>query len=113
MSDLVVSDASRAAVTVMAKTVTSDLAPFGITDNNIAPGPILTDRLRDLHAARAATQRGMSLDEQLGAFGQTIPARRLGEPEEVGKLCAFLRSVHAGFLTGQSIVVGGGTHRGI
>ena len=112
MRDLVVSDASRAAVTVMAKTIASDLAPDGITVNNIAPGPILTDRLRELHAARAAEQ-GRSLDEQLSAFRRTIPVGRIGEPGEVGKLCAFLCSAHAGYITGQSIVIDGGINRSI
>lgn len=112
MSDLVVSDSSRAAVTVMAKTIASDLAPHGITVNNIAPGPILTDRLHELHAARAA-QRGTSLEAQLDAFSKTIPIGRLGEPAEVGRLCAFLCSAHAGYLTGQSIVIDGGINRSI
>ena len=53
MTDLVVSDSVRAGVTVMAKTIASDLAPFGITVNAIAPGPIMTDRLIEVHAARA------------------------------------------------------------
>lgn len=112
MSDLVVSDASRAAVTVMAKTIATDLAPHGITVNNIAPGPILTDRLHELHAARAA-QQGISLKEQLAAFAGTIPVGRLGDPREVGRLCAYLCSVHAGYLTGQSIVMDGGINRSI
>lgn len=112
MRDLVVSDASRAAVTVMAKTIASDVARFGITVNNIAPGPILTDRLRELHDARAR-QSGISLEEQLSSFAKTIPVARFGEPEEVGKLCAFLCSTHAGYITGQSIVIDGGINRGI
>jgi 3-oxoacyl-[acyl-carrier protein] reductase len=53
MTDLVVSDSVRAGVTVMAKTIASDSAPYGITVNNIAPGPILTDRLTDILSARA------------------------------------------------------------
>ena len=112
MTDLVVSDAVRAGVTVMAKTIASDLAPFGITVNNIAPGPIKTDRLTAVHAARAQTQ-GIALEEQLRHFSQTIPARRVGEPKEIGDLCAYLCSRQAGYLTGQSIVVDGGINRSI
>src|SRR4029077_1604392 len=53
LADLVVSDSIRAGVTVMAKTIASDLAPYGITVNNIAPGPIMTDRLTEILSARA------------------------------------------------------------
>src|SRR5580698_4799830 len=85
MTDLVVSDSVRAGVTVMAKTIASDLAPFGITVNNIAPGPIMTDRLIEVHAARAKSL-GISLDEQFKRFADTIPVRRMGDPKEIGDL---------------------------
>jgi 3-oxoacyl-[acyl-carrier protein] reductase len=112
MTDLVVSDSLRAGVTVMAKTIASDLAPFGITVNNIAPGPIMTDRLIEVHAARAETI-GITLEEQFKRFAETIPVRRMGEPKEIGDLCAFLCSPQAGYLTGQAIVVDGGVNRSI
>jgi 3-oxoacyl-[acyl-carrier protein] reductase len=112
MTDLVVSDAVRAGVTVMAKTIASDLAPFGITVNNIAPGPIMTDRLIAVHNARAK-RADITLDEQLQRFSQTIPVKRVGEPNEIGDLCAYLCSRQAGYLTGQSIVVDGGINRSI
>jgi 3-oxoacyl-[acyl-carrier protein] reductase len=112
MTDLVVSDAVRAGVTVMAKTIASDLAPFGITVNNIAPGPIMTDRLIAIHAARAKNL-GISVDEQFKRFAQTVPVRRMGKPEEIGDLCAYLCSLQAGYLTGQAIVIDGGVNRSI
>jgi len=112
MTDLCVSDAVRAAVTVMAKTIATDLAPFHITVNNVAPGPILTDRLREVHAARAKTL-GISTEEQFARFTETIPVKRLGEPSEVAALCAFLASAHGGYITGQSIVIDGGVNRSI
>ena len=112
MADLVVSDAVRAGVTVMAKTIASDLAPFGITVNNIAPGPIRTDRLIEIHTARAKSLN-ISYEEQLQRFSQTIPVKRVGEPREIGDLCAYLCSLQAGYLTGQSIVVDGGINRSI
>lgn len=112
MTDLVVSDSLRAGVTVMAKTIASDLAPFGITVNNIAPGPIMTDRLIEVHAARAKSI-GITLEEQFKRFAETIPVRRMGEPKEIGDLCAFLCSPQAGYLTGQAIVVDGGVNRSI
>jgi 3-oxoacyl-[acyl-carrier protein] reductase len=112
ISDLVVSDSIRAGVTVMAKTIASDLAPFGITVNNIAPGPILTDRITEIFSARARSA-GTAPDELLRRFAQTIPVRRLGRPEEIGDLCAYLCSPQAGYLTGQTIVVDGGINRSI
>jgi 3-oxoacyl-[acyl-carrier protein] reductase len=112
MRDLCVSDSVRAAVTVMAKTIATDLAPFGITVNNIAPGPIMTDRLIQVHAARAKAA-GISLEEQFKRFSETIPVRRLGEPKEIGDLCAYLCSPQAGYITGQDIVVDGGVNRSI
>ncbi len=112
MTDLVVSDAVRAGVTVMAKTIASDLAPFGITVNNIAPGPIMTDRLVAIHMARAKNL-GITVEEQFKRFSETIPVRRMGRPEEIGDLCAYLCSLQAGYLTGQAIVVDGGVNRSI
>jgi 3-oxoacyl-[acyl-carrier protein] reductase len=112
MSDLVVSDSVRAAVTVMGKTIASDLAPFGITVNTVAPGPIMTDRLLAVHEARARSL-GITLAEQLERFGATIPVGRMGRPEEVGDFCAYLCSTRAGYITGQSIVIDGGINRAI
>jgi 3-oxoacyl-[acyl-carrier protein] reductase len=112
ISDLVVSDSIRAGVTVMAKTIASDLAPYGITVNNIAPGPVLTDRITEIMSARAKGA-GIAPDEQLKRFAQTIPVRRLGRPDEIGDLCAYLCSRQAGYLTGQTIVVDGGINRAI
>jgi len=112
MTDLVVSDSVRAGVTVMAKTIATDLAPFGITVNNIAPGPIMTARLTEILAARAE-RHGITPDEQAKRLAETIPVRRVGRPEEVGDLCAYLCSVQAGYITGQTIVVDGGINRSI
>jgi 3-oxoacyl-[acyl-carrier protein] reductase len=112
LSDLVVSDSIRAGVTVMAKTIASDLAPFGITVNNIAPGPIMTDRLADILAARAKNL-GVTPEKQLARLAETIPVRRLGQPNEIGDLCAYLCSTQAGYITGQTIVVDGGINRSI
>ena len=112
MTDLVVSDSVRAGVTVMAKTIASDLAPYGITVNNIAPGPIMTDRLTAILSARA-NGLGITPDEQFKRFCATIPVRRMGQPNEIGDLCAYLCSPQAGYLTGQTIGVDGGINRSI
>src|SRR3974377_709092 len=75
LTDLVVSDSVRAGATVMAKTIPSDLSPYGITVNNIAPGPIMTDRLVAIHVARAKSL-GIGLEDQFKRFADTIPVRR-------------------------------------
>jgi 3-oxoacyl-[acyl-carrier protein] reductase len=112
LTDLIVSDSVRAGVTVMAKTIATDLAPYGITVNNIAPGPIMTNRLIEILSARAKSL-GITLDEQFKRFSEMIPVRRMGRPNEIGDLCAYLCSSQAGYLTGQTIVVDGGVNRSI
>ena len=96
----------------MAKTIASDLAPYGITVNNIAPGPIMTDRLTEILSARARSSN-ITLHEQFKRFSATIPVQRMGKPNEIGDLCAYLCSSQAGYLTGQTIVVDGGINRSI
>jgi 3-oxoacyl-[acyl-carrier protein] reductase len=101
IANLVLSNAFRPAVTAMAKTLSVEAAPFGVTVNNIAPGTILTDRVREIYG------------DNLGEVGKTVPAGRIGRPEEVGATCAFLCSVQAGYITGQSIGIDGGALRGV
>jgi 3-oxoacyl-[acyl-carrier protein] reductase len=99
-------------VTVLAKVLADDVAADGVTVNNIAPGPILTNRLRELQG-KLAEQAGIGIDEQLRRFAEHIPVRRIGRPEDVGDLCAFLCSPRASFINGQTVVVDGGINRSI
>lgn len=103
IDDLVLSNAYRPAVTGLAKTLSRELGPDGITVNCIAPESVLTDRVRQLQ----------ELAGRSGLGGQDLPLRRMGRPEEVGALCAYLASAPAGFITGQTIGVDGGGLRGI
>lgn len=109
---LVISEATRAGVTVLAKVVADTHAGDGVTVNTIAPGPILTDRLRELQG-KVAAAAGIDLDEQLRRHSAEIPVGRIGRPSEIGDLCAFLCSAQAGYVTGQTIVVDGGVNRAI
>ena len=70
----------------------------------------MTDRLIEILSARAKTL-GMPLDEQFKLFSETIPLRRMGKPNEIGDLCAYLCSLQAGYLTGQTIAVDGDRSR--
>lgn len=111
-SHLVASEATRAGIAIAAKALATDLGPSGVTVNNIAPGPVLTDRLVDLQQ-RLADESGRSLEEQLAFNATTVPVRRNGLPEDVADLCAFLCSTRAGFITGQTIVIDGGYNRAV
>ena len=111
-SQLVISESSRSAVMVVAKVLATELGPDGITVNTIAPGPFLTDRTREV-GARMAQALGIELEEQLGQMVADIPVGRMGEPDELGDLCAFLCSPRAGFINGQVIVMDGGSNRAV
>ena len=82
-----------------------------VTINNLLPGAFDTDRLKKTMepAARAA---GQSIEEVSDARRKKIPAGRFGEPAEFGAACAFLCSVHAGYMTGQNILLDGGNYPG-
>ena len=99
--NLVLSNAFRSAVTAMSKTLSTEVAPFGVAVNNIAPGTILTDRVREIYG------------ENLSEVARNVPAGRIGWAEEIGSTCAFLCSVQAGYITGVSLGVDGGALRGV
>jgi 3-oxoacyl-[acyl-carrier protein] reductase len=89
----------------------SPIAARGVTINNLLPGKFDTDRLRATHTA-AADKSGKTLEQVRAAQTAQIPARRFGQPEEFGALCAFLCSVHAGYLNGQNLLPDGGLYPG-
>jgi 3-oxoacyl-[acyl-carrier protein] reductase len=103
---LLLSNAFRPGVTAMAKMLSAELAPAGITVNCIAPNSILTDRTRSI-AAGAAERGGVSLEEQLDRSAKSLPMGRYGEAGELAALCAFLCSAQAGYVSGQTIVIDG------
>lgn len=87
------------------------LASRNVTVNNLLPGPFDTDRLRSNTAAVAAKQ-GKAFDEVWAQRQQTNPSRRFGTAAEFGATCAFLCSVHAGYITGQNWLMDGGVYPG-
>lgn len=101
------SSGARAGLTSFLAGVTRQLAPHGITVNNVLPGKMDTDRLRG-GLRMAAKNAGVSEDEAASRQQSEIPARRFGNPEEFGNACAFLCSTHAGYITGQNLLMDGG-----
>jgi 3-oxoacyl-[acyl-carrier protein] reductase len=87
------------------------LAGANVTINNLLPGAFDTDRIRKTMQT-AAQRSGQGIEEVLAKRTQTIPAGRLGQADEFGAACAFLCSVHAGYLTGQNILIDGGSYPG-
>ena len=112
VENLILSNALRAAVTGMAKTLANEVAPFGITVNNLLPGYTRTERLVALAEAHAR-RSGTPVEEWSARLIRDIPAGRLGDPRELAALAAFLASERAGYITGQSIAVDGGWIRGL
>ena len=107
---LVLSTAIRMTVAGFAKVLSDEVASFNITVNNVLPGYILTDRLRSLHETEAQ-EKGRSVEELIQETAKQIPLGRMGKPEEMGELIAFLASERAGYITGASIPLDGGALR--
>ncbi len=105
---LALSNSLRGGVTGLAKTLSREVAADGITVNCLAPDAILTDRIRQLAAGA-----GGNIEEELKRRAAATPMGRFGKPEEFGAACAFLCSAHAGYITGQTIGVDGGSLVGV
>ena len=104
---LILSNTTRLGVVGMAKTLSRELAPFGITVNNLCPGNIATERLMALIEERAR-RAGASLEDVVGIEEARVPMGHLGTPEDVAALAVFLASAQAGFISGATIQVDGG-----
>jgi len=89
----------------------SDIAARGVTINGLLPGAFDTDRLR-ITMQGAAAKSGEPIETLLARRAAAIPAQRFGSADEFGALCAFICSVHAGYLTGQNLLLDGGAYPG-
>jgi 3-oxoacyl-[acyl-carrier protein] reductase len=103
------SSGARAGLTAFLAGVARTVADRNVTINNILPGYFDTDRLRGGLAAWAKNA-GVPEDEVAAQRAAQVPANRFGSPVEFGKTCAFLCSQHAGYITGQSILLDGGLY---
>lgn len=111
-SGLMLSTTARAGLLGFAKTLADELAPAGITVNVLCPGLIATDRLRSLARTRAEASGG-TVEAAMADNAASVPARRVGQPEEFGAVAAFLASDLASYVTGTALSIDGGLHRSI
>jgi 3-oxoacyl-[acyl-carrier protein] reductase len=109
LAGLDLSSAARAGLTAFVAGVARGVAHKNVTINNLLPGSFDTARLRDGILASAKTH-GVSESEIVRRSQDDIPAKRFGTPSEFGQVCAFLCSVHAGYITGQNILLDGGLY---
>jgi 3-oxoacyl-[acyl-carrier protein] reductase len=105
------SNGARSGLTGFVAGLARDVSRSGVTINNLLPGSFETDRLTET-AAAVAGPAGVSVAEQLDIWRQGEVSGRFGMPAEFGALCAFLCSVHAGYITGQNVLLDGGTYPG-
>lgn len=107
MQNLVLSNSIRSAVISWAKTLSRELAPQGITVNNILTGFFDTERLDEINRLQAE-KKGIPLDIYKETLKKDIPMGRFGKPDEFGHLVAFLASGYASYITGTNIPIDGG-----
>jgi len=101
------SSGARAGLTSFLAGIARSVAGRNVTINNILPGKFDTDRI-NANFEFAARKTGKTVDEVRETQSKAIPAGRLGTPDEFGRTCAFLCSVHAGYFTGQNVKLDGG-----
>jgi 3-oxoacyl-[acyl-carrier protein] reductase len=112
VADLVLSNAVRAAVVGLVRSLANEFGKDGILVNNVGPGYTATDRLKDLANKRSAAQ-GKSVSEVVDGWAAEAPLKRLGEPREVADAIVWLASERASYVTGQTVLVDGGVYKGL
>src|SRR6202007_2372796 len=112
VADLVLSNAVRAAVVGLVKSLANEFGKDGILVNNVGPGYTATDRLKELAKARSAAS-GKSEKEISEGWSADAPLKRLGEPREIAETIVWLASERASYITGQTILVDGGLYKGL
>lgn len=112
IANLALSNVVRAAAAALVKTLSNELAPKRIRVNNIVPGRIDTDRVRELDTGRA-TAAGTSVEAQRAQAEKLIPLGRYGVPAEFGRTAAFLLSDASAYTTGAFVQVDGGLIKGV
>jgi 3-oxoacyl-[acyl-carrier protein] reductase len=112
VANLVLSNAVRAAVVGLVKSLANEFGKDGILVNNVAPGYTATDRLKNLAKSNSAAQ-GKTEKEIFEAWAADAALKRVAEPREIADAIVWLASDRASFVTGQTILVDGGTYKGM
>ena len=112
VADLVLSNAVRAAVVGLVKSLANEFGKDGILVNNVGPGFTATDRLKELAKARSAAT-GKSEQEIFDEWAADAPLKRLGDPRELAETVVWLASERASYITGQTVLVDGGMYKGL
>jgi 3-oxoacyl-[acyl-carrier protein] reductase len=112
VADLVLSNAVRAAVVGLVKSLANEFGKDGILVNNVGPGFTATDRLKELAKARSSAT-GKNEQEIFNAWAADAPLKRLGQPRELAETVVWLASERASYVTGQTILVDGGMYKGL
>lgn len=112
LDNLVLSNVSRVGIVAFIKSIANQYGKYNITANTIAPGYILTDRLKSLIELKAK-QENITYENALKTFTAEIPLQRIGTPEEFAALVAFLASDKAGYINGQTLLIDGGMYKGL
>lgn len=110
--DLVLSNAVRAAVVGLVKSLANEFGKDGILVNNVGPGFTATDRLKELAKSRAGAS-GETEQQIFDRWAAEAPLKRLGEPREVAETIVWLASERASYITGQTVLVDGGVYKGL
>ncbi len=108
---LALSNTARAGLTGFAAGLARQVAKEGVTVNNLLPGPFATDRLRGF-AKMQGDAKGSSQADMLSNMASDVPAGRIGDPAEFGAWAAFFASEQGGFVTGQNLLLDGGSYPG-
>jgi len=111
IAQLGLSNGARTGLTGFVAGLSRQVAKHNVTINGLLPGPFETDRLRSLFTAASKTS-GQPIEQVAEARRKANPAERFGTAEEFGAACAFLCSVHAGYIVGQNILLDGGAFPG-
>ena len=106
------STAARAGLTALSRAMAREVVVDNVTINLLLPERIDTPR-QEFMAQRMMKQDGITLDEARARIVATIPAGRMGTPEEFGAACAFLCGARAGYITGQNLQLDGGAYAGL
>jgi 3-oxoacyl-[acyl-carrier protein] reductase len=112
VADLVLSNAVRAAVVGLVKSLANEFGKDGILVNNVGPGYTATDRLKELAKSRSVAQ-AKNEKEIFEAWAADAPLKRLGNPKEVADAIVWLASERASYITGQTLLVDGGLYKGL